>query len=151
MGDTGVHLRAGDQVEMALFAVGYKVGKLKMQLAVAILGGRSEPVLAIVAGTDLIIVPALGKGSLAGINKAKPVSLACATVQAKVKPLEKIRCIVGFDGQLDIVGVAAVDNGDIAAIEFVGDCDWIVSYSIHFTSVASFPKTISNTLSPDKY
>jgi hypothetical protein len=51
MGDTGVHLRAGDQVEMALFAVGYKVGKLntvvgqgyfKMQFAVAILGGRSE-------------------------------------------------------------------------------------------------------------
>ncbi|EEG34390.1 hypothetical protein NEIFLAOT_00559 [Neisseria flavescens NRL30031/H210] len=100
------------------------VGQRRMidgQHAVFIAGRHTEPILAVVRSASLIVLPAQRIRSVRRIFKMHHAVLIGRTLQTEVKPLGKLRSIVGTQGEADIGRVAQVFDNDRTGIELGAD------------------------------
>ena len=91
--------------------------------AVFIAGRYAEPVLSVVRGANLIVLPAFCKRRLTGVFKMHHAAGVYRALQAEVKPLGKVRGIIVVcpNIEADIGGVVQVFNYDGSAVKLAAD------------------------------
>ena len=123
-------LRIAQKVQMLLVGIRLEisvvnaVGQRRMvdgQHTVFIAGRHAEPILAVVRSASLIVLPAQRIRSVRRIFKMHHAVLIGRTLQTEVKPLGKLRSIVGTQGEADIGRVAQIFDNDRTGIELGAD------------------------------
>ena len=123
-------LRIAQKIQMLLVGIRLEIGVVNAvgqrrmvdgQHAVFIAGRHAKPILAVVRGASLIVLPAQRIRSVRRIFKMHHAVLIGRTLQTEVKPLGKLRSIVGTQGETDIGRVAQVFDNDRTGIELGAD------------------------------
>ena len=123
-------LRKCYQIGMAFHRVGREISEVNLILLAGMLyhellsikrGIDAEPVFAIIGCHCPIILPPTGISRTRGIVDDISASDIFDIRSAKIKPLVKIRLMVGPNTQLDIAGIALIDALDIAGVELTGN------------------------------
>ena len=127
---------------MPLHGVGSEVGEvhtivtgdeIKGQDTIRQISVVAQPGFAIIRVADTIIPEAIRVGSAGGIQNPDLTARVFGAAEPKIEPLIKLRRLVWPNFQTDLIGIAACQGNDVAAIKLLGDLHRMIpSWSVVF-------------------
>jgi len=123
--------RLVDEPVVAFAAVGFEVGKpgvfltgfeTDMQGFAVETRRHPEPIDMVIRRHGVVAAPGVFIGRLPGIAQAEGVGVAHVhAFGLEMEPLEMVTAGIGFDCQQQVIGIAGIQNLDVAAVEVGAD------------------------------
>ncbi|OIQ66838.1 hypothetical protein GALL_515920 [mine drainage metagenome] len=121
---------AGKQIQMALVSIRREIRVIHIIMLRAmaygqhlpvIIGRNAEPVMPVIARHSLIILPAIGIGTIACIQQTQSERSVGSAMNAEIKPLTEFCGVISPDIQLDIAGIGCGQDFNRTGIELTGN------------------------------